>query len=211
MIIVYGVLIYRFLGPGEEDRYISTWGMAFLINTFGLESLQVVGRKAFFIFVITKFQKSFAKAWSRWDGTRPTRRCAACTCSSKSAPSARTPRARRRRRTKAATTSKPTTAEATKRRHEEHKKSKVQIKMTFGDWKTSPTVRTAGSNAGDPAEGDDRRARRAMVASRVALLEIIACFKFHFDSLNSAFSFVESRLVIRGSLRIPSRRCTGSR
>ena len=47
---------------GEEDRYISTWGMAFLINTFGLESLQVVGRKAFFIFVITKFQKSFAKA-----------------------------------------------------------------------------------------------------------------------------------------------------
>ena len=62
VIIVYGVLIYRFLGPGEEDRYISTWGMAFLINTFGLESLQVVGRKAFFIFVITKFQKSFAKA-----------------------------------------------------------------------------------------------------------------------------------------------------
>mmetsp|Transcript_13381 Transcript_13381/g.54027 ORF Transcript_13381/g.54027 Transcript_13381/m.54027 type:complete len:489 (-) Transcript_13381:661-2127(-) len=57
--------------------------------------------------------------------------------------------------------------------------------MTFGDWKTSPSVRTAGSNADDPAEGDNRRARRAIVASRVALLEIIACFRFHFDSLNS--------------------------
>ena len=62
VIIVYGVLIYRFLGPGEEDRYISTWGMAFLINTFGLESVYIVSRKVIFIYVITKFQKSFAKA-----------------------------------------------------------------------------------------------------------------------------------------------------
>ena len=62
VIIVYGVLIYRFLGPGEEDRYISTWGMAFLINTFGLESVYIVSRKVVFIYVITKFQKSFAKA-----------------------------------------------------------------------------------------------------------------------------------------------------
>ena len=32
------------LGPGEEKRYITTWGMAFLLNTFGLESLQIIGR-----------------------------------------------------------------------------------------------------------------------------------------------------------------------
>ena len=30
-----GVLIYNYLGPGEEKRYITTWGMAFLLNTFG--------------------------------------------------------------------------------------------------------------------------------------------------------------------------------
>ena len=50
------------LGPGEEKRYITTWGMAFLLNTFGLESLQIIGRKAFFILVITRFKKSFMKA-----------------------------------------------------------------------------------------------------------------------------------------------------
>ena len=50
------------LGPGEEKRYITTWGMAFLLNTFGLESLQIIGRKAFFILVITRFNKSFMKA-----------------------------------------------------------------------------------------------------------------------------------------------------
>jgi len=33
-----------------------------LINTFGLESVYIVSRKVIFIYVITKFQKSFAKA-----------------------------------------------------------------------------------------------------------------------------------------------------
>jgi hypothetical protein len=61
VIMAYGVLIYNYLGPGEEKRYITTWGMAFLLNTFGLESLQIVGRKSFFILVITKFNKSFMK------------------------------------------------------------------------------------------------------------------------------------------------------
>mmetsp|Transcript_9336 Transcript_9336/g.38156 ORF Transcript_9336/g.38156 Transcript_9336/m.38156 type:complete len:241 (+) Transcript_9336:2145-2867(+) len=81
--------------------------------------------------------------------------------------------------------------------------------MTFGDWKTSPTVRTAGSNAGDPAEGDNRQARRAIVASRVVLLEISACFKFHIDSLNSAssskafFSSAEVCVLLLGVVRGP--------
>ena len=35
-VMAYGVLIYNYLGPGEEKRYITTWGMAFLLNTFGL-------------------------------------------------------------------------------------------------------------------------------------------------------------------------------
>ena len=62
VILVYGVLIYRYLGPGEESAYISAWGTAFLINTFGIESLKVVGRKMFFIYVITNFKKGFMKA-----------------------------------------------------------------------------------------------------------------------------------------------------
>ena len=62
VILVYGVLIYRYLGPGEESKYIETWGMAFLINTFGLEALIVVSRKMFFIYVITNFKKGFMKA-----------------------------------------------------------------------------------------------------------------------------------------------------
>ena len=62
VILVYGVLIYRYLGPGEESTYISTWGTAFLINTFGIESLKVVGRKMFFLYVITTFKKGFMKA-----------------------------------------------------------------------------------------------------------------------------------------------------
>ena len=62
VILVYGVLIYRYLGPGEESTYISTWGTAFLINTFGIESLKVVGRKMFYIYVITTFRKGFMKA-----------------------------------------------------------------------------------------------------------------------------------------------------
>ena len=62
VIITYGVLIYRYLGPGEESTYITTWGMAFLINNFGLESMKIIGRKAFFIFIITNVQKTFMKA-----------------------------------------------------------------------------------------------------------------------------------------------------
>ena len=54
VIIVYGVLIYRYLGPGEESRYITTWGIGFVINNFGSESLKIIGRKAFFILIITK-------------------------------------------------------------------------------------------------------------------------------------------------------------
>ena len=62
VIIVYGVLIYRYLGPGEESRYITTWGIGFVINNFGLESLKIIGRKAFFILIITKGKKTFMKA-----------------------------------------------------------------------------------------------------------------------------------------------------
>jgi hypothetical protein len=62
VIITYGVLIYRAMGPGEESVYISNWGMAFVVNTFGLESLQIIGRKAFFMVVVTRFKKSFMRA-----------------------------------------------------------------------------------------------------------------------------------------------------
>ena len=62
VIITYGVLIYRYLGPGEESTYITTWGMAFLINNFGLESMKIIGRKAFFILIITNVKKTFMKA-----------------------------------------------------------------------------------------------------------------------------------------------------
>ena len=62
VIITYGVLIYRYLGPGEEAAYITTWGTGFLINTFGLESMKIIGRKAFFMLFIAKFKKSFMKA-----------------------------------------------------------------------------------------------------------------------------------------------------
>ena len=61
VVLVYGVLIYRYLGPGEESQYITTWGMAFLLNTFGVESLQIIGRKAFFILIVGKASKLFAK------------------------------------------------------------------------------------------------------------------------------------------------------
>ena len=61
-ILTYGVLIYQYLGPGEEDLYIQIWGMAFLINTFGLEALILISRKAFFIYVIGNFKNSFMKA-----------------------------------------------------------------------------------------------------------------------------------------------------
>ena len=56
------MLIYRYLGPGEESRYITTWGIGFVINNFGLESLKIIGRKAFFILIITKGKKTFMKA-----------------------------------------------------------------------------------------------------------------------------------------------------
>ena len=62
VVLVYGVLIYRYLGPGEESAYIAAWGTAFLINTFGIESLKIVGRKMFFLYVITSFKKGFMKA-----------------------------------------------------------------------------------------------------------------------------------------------------
>ena len=62
VVLVYGVLIYRYLGPGEEDAYISQWGMAFLISTFGVESIFIVGRKTIFIFIITKLRRKFMKA-----------------------------------------------------------------------------------------------------------------------------------------------------
>ena len=41
VVIVFGSEIYKKLGADEESRYIATWGMAFLVNTFGVESLQV--------------------------------------------------------------------------------------------------------------------------------------------------------------------------
>ena len=57
LIIVYGVLIYRYMGAGEEGAYITTWGMTFLLVNFGLLSLVIVGRKAFY--------KTFYNTWRK--------------------------------------------------------------------------------------------------------------------------------------------------
>jgi hypothetical protein len=57
LIIVYGVLIYRYMGAGEEGAYITTWGMTFLLVNFGLLSLLIVGRKAFY--------KTFYNTWRK--------------------------------------------------------------------------------------------------------------------------------------------------
>ena len=49
VIIVYGALIYRYMGAGEETAYIIAWGTAFAVNNFGLESVKIIARKAFFM------------------------------------------------------------------------------------------------------------------------------------------------------------------
>ena len=62
VILTYGVLIYRYMGDGEETAYIVAWGAAFAINTFGLESVKIVGRKALFILIIDVFKARFGSA-----------------------------------------------------------------------------------------------------------------------------------------------------
>ena len=56
VILTYGVLIYRYLGEGEETAYIIAWGAAFAANTFGLESVKIVGRKALFMVFVQTFK-----------------------------------------------------------------------------------------------------------------------------------------------------------
>ena len=62
VILTYGVLIYRYMGDGEETAYIVAWGAAFAIDTFGLESVKIIGRKALFILIIDVFKASFGSA-----------------------------------------------------------------------------------------------------------------------------------------------------
>ena len=45
------------MGAGEEGAYITTWGMTFLLVNFGLLSLLIVGRKAFY--------KTFYNTWRK--------------------------------------------------------------------------------------------------------------------------------------------------
>jgi hypothetical protein len=59
VILTYGVLIYRYLGEGEETAYIIAWGAAFAANTFGLESVKIIGRKALFLVFIETFNARF--------------------------------------------------------------------------------------------------------------------------------------------------------
>ena len=53
-VVTYGVLIRTYLGPGEERTYMSVWAMTFLVNTFGVEALQQVGRKALFMYMLQR-------------------------------------------------------------------------------------------------------------------------------------------------------------
>ena len=50
------------MGDGEETAYIVAWGAAFAIDTFGLESVKIIGRKALFILIIDVFKASFGSA-----------------------------------------------------------------------------------------------------------------------------------------------------
>ena len=59
VIITYGVLIYRYLGP-ERSHVHHTWGMAFS-STTGLESMKIIG-EGVFILIITNVKKTFMKA-----------------------------------------------------------------------------------------------------------------------------------------------------
>ena len=49
IILAYGVLIYTYLGAGEEKAFIYAWGMTFVVNNFGFESVAVIWRKVLFI------------------------------------------------------------------------------------------------------------------------------------------------------------------
>ena len=57
VVLAYGVLIYTYLGPGEEEAFIRAWGITFLVNNFGVESVAVIGRKAFFIWIVEKMNR----------------------------------------------------------------------------------------------------------------------------------------------------------
>lgn len=58
VLVAYGVLIYRNMGAGEERAFIETWGTCFWMDQVGVESLKVVARKAFFIYVLVRFQRA---------------------------------------------------------------------------------------------------------------------------------------------------------
>lgn len=57
IVLAYGVLIYTYLGEGEERKFMTAWGVTFLINTFGLESMAVIARKAVFIWFVEKMHR----------------------------------------------------------------------------------------------------------------------------------------------------------
>ena len=50
---------------GEEQTYMSVWAMTFLVNTFGVEALQQVSRKALFMYVM---QRANGLMKTRWGG-----------------------------------------------------------------------------------------------------------------------------------------------
>ena len=57
VVITYGVLINRTMGAGEEKTFIRTWGLTFLVHTFGLQSLMMFGRKAAFMWVVDRVSR----------------------------------------------------------------------------------------------------------------------------------------------------------
>mmetsp|Transcript_9877 Transcript_9877/g.32352 ORF Transcript_9877/g.32352 Transcript_9877/m.32352 type:complete len:294 (-) Transcript_9877:127-1008(-) len=59
ILLAYGVLIYTNMGPGAEREFIEMWGWTFLWDLIGVESIKMVLRKAFFMWAVTKFSKTF--------------------------------------------------------------------------------------------------------------------------------------------------------
>lgn len=57
VVLAYGGLIYTYLGPGEETAFLHAWGITFLVNNFGVESIAVIWRKAFFIWIVEKMNR----------------------------------------------------------------------------------------------------------------------------------------------------------
>ena len=65
--IQIGFSFCRALRFGEEQTYMSVWAMTFLVNTFGVEALQQVSRKALFIYVM---QRANGLMKTRWGGVQ---------------------------------------------------------------------------------------------------------------------------------------------